>query len=655
MALMTPDTFDPLRRYVGVRLQQGVVIVDADENEREDIRQFELRAFLKWFVGDGVPEGNDGFRIVGTGAANDFQIQAGVLPPPPGMPNVERGLRRVGRCLVDGLDVIIESDTTFVAQPLHNSHANAGQLAAALNSSVIFPPPNINGNAAVFLDVWRRLVTPTEDPTLVHPGLGTESCARFKREWAVRVRGGASAPVAGDPDFITGHSYYLLAIITRRIGDPNINASDVADAREQRLLLPPAQLIEDTLGVVVGNYRRGQGRPVVNLRAAINALLHGRLPMTPEQAIAPSPANLDQISRATLFDTPNAITTFWTSDRVGGITHIFSSRVDTTAANPTFGAAQQITAGVARRNPHAALLDTGQVLLVYESQTAPGNEDVHLKRAVVGGLNAAPEIPVAADPVIRERAPFVVNVGAHAIILWHEAPSNTWQFNRYVVATNNFPNPKTQLSATVASAPGSPFDLHAVRDNANNVWVAYRSNAGGVLNIHTVRILFNGAPTDDLEHDSGGGGIDSFPFLMLDNANGLWLFWNALQGLVTSIRYRRLDLTTNTWDAAVNGTVVPETDTNFSSAPTAFTDPDGVIWLFYSRRPSVGSTVQDIWYTTLDPTKSTWGAHHRLTVAPETDSNSFALRSANGMIWLFWTRLFGVNGELFYRRLITNI
>ncbi|AQA24535.1 hypothetical protein BTZ20_0515 [Rhodococcus sp. MTM3W5.2] len=57
------STFDRMKHYVGVRLQQGVPIVDADWNELEDIRKYELQAFLKWFVGDGVPAGNDGFRI----------------------------------------------------------------------------------------------------------------------------------------------------------------------------------------------------------------------------------------------------------------------------------------------------------------------------------------------------------------------------------------------------------------------------------------------------------------------------------------------------------------------------------------------------------------------------------------------------------------
>src|SRR4051794_19861757 len=102
---ITPDRFDPLKRFVGVRLQQGVPIVDADENEREDVRKFELRAFLKWFVGNGVPEGphdardaRDAFRISATadprqaGNHNDFIISAGVAAAPAGTSNIDQAL-----------------------------------------------------------------------------------------------------------------------------------------------------------------------------------------------------------------------------------------------------------------------------------------------------------------------------------------------------------------------------------------------------------------------------------------------------------------------------------------------------------------------------------------------------------------------------------
>ena len=58
------DVFNRLKHYVSVRLQQGVPIIDSDWNELADFQAFEQRTFLKWFVGDGVPKGNNGFCIL---------------------------------------------------------------------------------------------------------------------------------------------------------------------------------------------------------------------------------------------------------------------------------------------------------------------------------------------------------------------------------------------------------------------------------------------------------------------------------------------------------------------------------------------------------------------------------------------------------------
>jgi hypothetical protein len=56
-------TFDKMKQYVSVRMQQGVPLLDSDWNEKDDIRRYEMRSFIKWFIGDGVPYGNDGFAI----------------------------------------------------------------------------------------------------------------------------------------------------------------------------------------------------------------------------------------------------------------------------------------------------------------------------------------------------------------------------------------------------------------------------------------------------------------------------------------------------------------------------------------------------------------------------------------------------------------
>jgi len=228
MAVISPNSFDPLKRYVGVRLQQGVPIADRDWNELEDILKFEQRAFLRWFIGNGIPEGSNAFRIIGSGLTNDFTISVGG--------GGSDGLS-AGRCLVDGMSVFITSDFTFASQPLHVSQAGSTALAAALGVPPIDMPAPEAGTLAAYLDVWERLVTPAEDPSLVLPGLGTESCARVKRELAVRVRNGTTLPILGDEDFLLSHSYYLLATIARRNGDPLINAADVGDRRQTRLTM----------------------------------------------------------------------------------------------------------------------------------------------------------------------------------------------------------------------------------------------------------------------------------------------------------------------------------------------------------------------------------------------------------------------------------
>src|SRR4051794_8895608 len=127
MAVITSSTFDPLKARCSVRLQQGVPIVDADWNEMDDIRKFELRAFLKWFVGDGVPAGLNSFAITSTGKADDFQIARGNLVLlPPGTSNQDIALT-VGRMLVDGLDILIRADTSFQAQPEFNKPGPSGE------------------------------------------------------------------------------------------------------------------------------------------------------------------------------------------------------------------------------------------------------------------------------------------------------------------------------------------------------------------------------------------------------------------------------------------------------------------------------------------------------------------------------------------------
>ena len=169
---------------------------------------------------------------------DDFVIRAGATVPPAallaGLPD-QRSRNIVialgaGRCLVDGLEVLLEQDVNFTKQPLHVSQPGSAALAASLHVPQVQMPTPAAGMVVAYLDVWEHAVVPNDDPdNMILPGLGIESCARIKREWVVRVRTGTSIPAPGNSDYLIGHSYYALATIVRRAGNGAVQAADVTD------------------------------------------------------------------------------------------------------------------------------------------------------------------------------------------------------------------------------------------------------------------------------------------------------------------------------------------------------------------------------------------------------------------------------------------
>lgn len=231
------DTFDKLKHYVGVRLQQGVPIVDADWNEQNDIRKYEFQSFLKWFIGNGTPAGNDGFRITSTASPDDPPDQEGtndfIIKGGDGAPD------GAGRFLVEGWEVINESDLLYTQQPLFNNAA----LAAKWGVAPLLPlTESMTGfrRDTVYLDIWEREVDANEDSALINPAIGVETCVRFKREWVVRVAEGMTTLPSPPP----GHVFYHLADLLRGSGAANrIQPWDLTD-RRQRLGLNLGLVLE---------------------------------------------------------------------------------------------------------------------------------------------------------------------------------------------------------------------------------------------------------------------------------------------------------------------------------------------------------------------------------------------------------------------------
>ena len=238
------DTFDPLKHFRRVFMQQGRVQLDADWNEQTSILLHYMRTLAVDLIGpQGGPASNLGFQITPVSATkpllNDFQIGAGhyyvdgilceVDPTPvpitfPAPNNVKKV--QVSDWMVDGkqfqklqyVEVVDEAQTTLkVAQIIDVDVDKAGPIltldveaAAPQNAKGLrlrrvityltqpdYPVPDtekLKGGTQppaiyqVYLDVWERHITYVEDDSIREVALGgPDTASRAKVVWQVKV------------------------------------------------------------------------------------------------------------------------------------------------------------------------------------------------------------------------------------------------------------------------------------------------------------------------------------------------------------------------------------------------------------------------------------------------------------------------------------
>jgi hypothetical protein len=188
-------TFNPLKHFTSVLLQQGRVQIDADGNEQSAILLHYLRSLAADLIGQhggpsdlydpanktGMSSRNCGFGIIG---------KNNISPPaflPPEILQTEkvtltdtpddqvRLLITSGHYYVDGL--LCESEDTWrYSQQPYLQRANDGELKSQ------------NGSFLLYLDVWERLITSVEDPSIRDVALGgADTAARTQLTWQVRI------------------------------------------------------------------------------------------------------------------------------------------------------------------------------------------------------------------------------------------------------------------------------------------------------------------------------------------------------------------------------------------------------------------------------------------------------------------------------------
>jgi hypothetical protein len=172
-------TFDHAKHYAGVLMQQGRVAVDADWNEQNEITRYRTQTETVDVIGGcGTPLDPPDFTH-----ASGFELELAA-----GDTSLSIG---AGRYYVDGL--LAENETTV-------DYANQG--AAPYELPV---PPALVGLLAanqvglVYLDVWRRHITPLEDALIQEKALGdADTATRLRTAWQVKVLPlpGVAPPVA---------------------------------------------------------------------------------------------------------------------------------------------------------------------------------------------------------------------------------------------------------------------------------------------------------------------------------------------------------------------------------------------------------------------------------------------------------------------------
>lgn len=190
------DSFDALRDYAGVFLQQGRPVLDADWNEMVKVFERRIRATTVDTIGRAVVpnETLHGFEIQTT-ASGSLEIGRGrfyldgMLLECHGAANFpDSGNTTMGDPVFDRARGDVEAPEGVLDELI--SPASGDFLA--YEDQPYWPTPEAipegSGPHLVYLVAWQREVTPLEEPDLLEPALsGIDTTTRWQTVWQVRV------------------------------------------------------------------------------------------------------------------------------------------------------------------------------------------------------------------------------------------------------------------------------------------------------------------------------------------------------------------------------------------------------------------------------------------------------------------------------------
>src|SRR5215217_2080074 len=168
---LSRQTFDPKKRYSGVLMQQGRVLLDSEWNEQQEIQQHRTESGAEDAIGSsGTPIGEDGkapgFEIT----AKDGKLYVGE-----------------GHIYVDGILCVNDSKAPipYDEQP---DPPNPDDLTRWMDGESAESEDGALKLRLVYLDVWERHITHLDDGRIREVALGgPDTTTRKQTVWQVKV------------------------------------------------------------------------------------------------------------------------------------------------------------------------------------------------------------------------------------------------------------------------------------------------------------------------------------------------------------------------------------------------------------------------------------------------------------------------------------
>lgn len=178
----TRDTFDPLKHFSRVLMQQGRVQLDADWNEQTAILLRYLRLLAQDILGPYAgPADAMGFELITKGTNSDARIDA--MEPDPDRADILKKkvadgdvVIGIGRYYVHGVLAENHRAITYTEQPGY-PFSDETKLENLQNKPLI-----------AYLDVWERHVTYVQDDHIREVALGgPDTCTRAQVVWQLKA------------------------------------------------------------------------------------------------------------------------------------------------------------------------------------------------------------------------------------------------------------------------------------------------------------------------------------------------------------------------------------------------------------------------------------------------------------------------------------